>query len=124
MINGQKTFFEVYFNNPNETIAKSNFIKKDLTDQDLAISFIWGADFAAGASIGLISIALIDKCNALIYYLDDEIAYSKEMLLADTPEFIKELEKQKKYSKQNHNREIKSYPKKKGFWGTIKKLLK
>ena len=84
-INGQKTFFEIYFNNPNEIISESEFIKKDLTDQDTAVSFIWGADFAAGASIGLISVALIDKCNALIYYMDDEMSYSREMLLNDAP---------------------------------------
>ncbi|SER11942.1 hypothetical protein SAMN05421824_3052 [Hyunsoonleella jejuensis] len=123
-INGQKTFFEIYFNNPNEIISESEFIKKDLTDQDIAVSFIWGADFAAGASIGLISVALIDKCNALIYYLDDEIAYSKEMLLNDTPEFIKELEKQKKFEEQNRNSKPKIQPKKKGFWNGIKKLFK
>ncbi len=123
-INGQKTFFEIYFDKPTEITNDFDFIKKDLTDQDTAISFVWGAEFAAGASIGLISVALIDKCNALIYYLDDEIAYSREMLLADTPEFIKELEKQKKYSKQNQTREAKDYPKKKGFWERIIKMFK
>ena len=95
-----------------------------MTDQDTVVSFIWGADFAAGASIGLISVALIDKCNALIYYLDDEMAYSKEMLLADTPEFIKELEKQKKYAGQNQNTETIVHLKKKGFWNGIKNLFK
>jgi hypothetical protein len=123
-INGQKTFFEIYFNNPNEITSESEFIKKDLTDQDTAVSFIWGANFAAGASIGLISVALIDKCNALIYYLDDEIAYSREMLLNDTPEFIKELEKQKKFEEQNRNSKPKIQPEKKGFWNGIKKLFK
>jgi hypothetical protein len=123
-INGQKTFFEIYFNNPNELTADSDFIIKDLTDQDTAVSFIWGADFAAGASIGLISATLIYKSKALIYYLDDEIAYSKEMLLADTPEFLKELEKQKKYSEQNKNREPKIYPKRKGLLERIKDIFK
>lgn len=56
--------------------------------------------------------------------MDDEIAYSKEMLLADTPEFLKELEKQKKYSEQNKNREPKVYPKKKGFLDRIKDIFK
>ena len=123
-INGQKTFFEIYFYNPNEIASESEFIKKDLTDQDTAVSFIWGADFAAGASIGLLSVALIDKCNALVYYLDDEIAYSREMLLNDTPEFIKELEKQKKFEEQNRNSKSKIQTTKKGFWNGIKKLFK
>lgn len=123
-INGQKTFFEIYFEEPREITNDFDFIKKDLTDQDTAVFFVWGADFAAGASIGLISVALIDKCNALIYYLDDEIAYSKEMLLADMPEFIKELEKQKKTTEQNQNKGTKNYPKKKRFWDGIKNLFK
>ncbi len=124
-INGQKTFFEIYFNNPSEITADSDFIKKDLTDQDTAVSFIWGADFAAGASIGLISVVLIDKSKALIYYLDDEIAYSREMLLADSPEFLKELEKEKKRAEINSNRKIKptenKYP---SLWEQIKSIWK
>jgi len=118
VINGQKTFFEVYFNNPTEITNDFDFVKKDLTDQDTAISFIWGADFAAGASIGLISIALIDKCNALIYYLDDEIVYSREMLIDDSSEFLKELEKGKMDLRQNNNRQTNS------FWEKIKDIFR
>lgn len=123
-INGQKTFFEINFNNPTEVTNDFDFFRKDLTDQDTAVSFIWGADFAAGAAIGLISVALIDKCKALIYYLDDEIAYSKEMLLADMPEFLKELEKQNKHSEQKVNQESKAPPKEKGIWVRIKNVFK
>lgn len=123
-INGHKTAFEIYFENPTEITDGFDFIKKDLTDQDTVISFIWGADYAAGASIGLISAALIDKSQALIYYLDDEIAYSKEMLLNDTPEFLKELEKQKKHSEQDRNRAVKANPIKKGFLDRLKNVFK
>ncbi len=122
-INGQTTFFEVYLNEPNEITQDFDFIAKDLSDQDKAVSFVRGADFAAGAVIGLICVALIIRCNALVYYLDDEIVYSKEMLLSDIPEFLKEVEKQKKYSEKNQNREAKVYPNKKGFWNRIKKML-
>ena len=122
-INEQKTFFEIYFEEPSEITNDFEFIKKDLTDQDTAVSFIWGDDYAAGASIGLISVALIDKCNAQIYYLDDEMAYSKEMLLADTPEFLNELKKQKKYAEKNQNTESKVHPKRNSFWNRIKNLF-
>ena len=122
-INGQKTFFEIYFSNPIEITNESDFIKKDLTDQDNAVSFIWGADFAAGASIGLISVVLIDKSQALIYYLDDEITYSREMLLADTPVFLKELEKEKKRAEMNSNRERKKTKNKHpNLWEQIKSI--
>ena len=121
-INGHKTFFEIYFNHPSEVVNTSDSITTEITDQDTAVSFIWGADYAAGASIGLISITLIEISKALIYYMDDDIKYSKEMLLKDTPKFLKELEKEIKQpelnttSKLNDNKnlwkQIKSYWKK------------
>ena len=64
------------------------------------------------------------QCNALIYYLDDEMAYSREMLLNDTPEFLNEIENEKKYIEQNENRRTKVYPKKKGIWDRLKGIFK
>lgn len=126
-INGHETFFETYFDKPAEITKDCEWIKPDLTNQDTAISFIWGADFAAGACISLISIALIDKGQALVYYLDDEMKYSREMLVADIPQFLNELEKQKKNripspteQKPTRNVEIK----KKSFWDNLKNLFK
>lgn len=96
VINGQETFFEIYFDQPSELTDDYQWILPDLTNQDIAVSFVWGADFAAGACIGLISIALIDRCQALVYYLDDHMTYTREMLISDTPQFLEEIEKQKK----------------------------
>lgn len=125
LINGHKTFFEIYFNEPSEITNECEWIKADLTDQDTAISFIWGADFGAGACIGLISIVLIDKSNALSYYLDDEMKYSQEMLIDDTPKFLAELEKQNKIEQQNISETKTEKPNKKGgFWALIKKLFR
>lgn len=93
IINGTKTFFEVYFDQPYEITNQHDWIKGNLTNEDIAVSFIWGADFGAGACIGLISIALIDISNALIYYLNDKMSYSRKMLVDDTPLFIAELNK-------------------------------
>jgi hypothetical protein len=97
-INGHQTYFETYIAPTEITITdnEAEWIEPDITDQDTAISFIWGADFAAGACIGLISIALIDLSNASVYYLDDQIKYTREMLLADIPQFLVELNKQSK----------------------------
>lgn len=92
-INGHETFFEVYIDKPSAIVNELEFVKSDLSDEDIVISFVWGADYSAGASIGLISISLIDNCNALIYYLDDEMKYTREMLLEDTPQFLNELSK-------------------------------
>ena len=92
-INGHETWFEIYFHTIDEIADDIEWIKPDLTDQDTAISFIWGANLAAGACIGLVSVALIDLSNALVYYMDDEMPYTREMLISDTPEYLKELDK-------------------------------
>lgn len=124
-INGYKTYFEIYFENPSEIIDEFEWIEKDLTDQDIAVSFMWGADFAAGACIGLISVALIDNCNALIYYLDDEMKYSRQMLLDDTPQFINELERENKHNKYSKpSVEVGQNKKKKSFLDKIKTFFK
>jgi hypothetical protein len=127
IINAHGTYFELYFNEPDEIISDNSWIKLNMTNQDTAISFIWGADFAAGACIGLISIALIDNCNVLIYYLDDEMKYSREMLLDDIPQFLNELEKQSKTQRQNQTKPVEGFEqneKKKGFWDKLKDMFR
>jgi hypothetical protein len=93
-INGLDAYFEVYIDSATNVMDEAGWIIPDLTDQDTAVSFVWGADYAAGACIGLISIALIDHCHALVYYMDDQMRYTREMLVADTPQFLNELENQ------------------------------
>jgi hypothetical protein len=94
-INGHNTYFETYVAIAENAIIdnEASWIQPDITDQDIAISFTWGADFAAGACIGLISIALIDLSNALVYYIDDQMKYTREMLVEDTPQFLAKLNK-------------------------------
>jgi len=128
-INGHQTYFETYVDNANNAISENEagWIEPDITKQDTAISFVWGADFAAGACIGLISIALTDLSNALVYYMDDQIKYTRNMLLADTPQFLEELNKQ---SNRNANRQEVVKPNqtnsrtKNTFWDRIKNIFK
>lgn len=96
IINGHQTYFETYIDIADSAITDhdADWIKPEITNQDTAISFTWGADFSAGACIGLISIALIDQSNALVYYMDDQMKYTREMLIADTPQFLEELSNQ------------------------------
>lgn len=128
-INGHQTYFETFVDLADNVIAdhEADWIKPDITNQDIAISFVWGADFAAGACIGLISVALIDNSNALIYYMDDQMKYSKEMLLADTPQFLEEHQKQNKRS-ENHQGIVKAMPTntqiKNTFWEKLKNIFK
>lgn len=128
-INGHQTYFETYVDLADNVIAdhEADWIKPDITNQDIVISFVWGADFAAGACIGLISVALIDNSNALIYYMDDQMKYSREMLLADTPQFLAELQKQNNRS-ENQQGTVKTMPTntqtKNTFWDKLKNIFK
>lgn len=128
-INGHKTYFETYVDTTDNTIAENeaDWIKPDLTNQDTSISFVWGSDFAAGACIGLISIAMIDLSNAKVYYMDDQMKYTREMLLSDTPQFLAELSNQK--SRNVNQQEIASTeqtnkPTKNTWWERLKNLFK
>lgn len=123
-INGHQTYFETCIEDTDSVIIEleADWIKPDITNQDKAISFVWGADFAAGACIGLISIALIDHCNALIYYMDDEMKYSREMLVNDTPQFIEELKKVSNIV-ENHQEPINSQNKN-SIWNKLKNIFK
>lgn len=128
-IDGHQNYFETYVENVNSTIAdnEADWITTDITDQETAISFVWGADFAAGACIGLISIALIDLGNALVYYLDDQMKYSREMLVNDTPQFLAELQKQSRRT-VSHQEPAKPKPTnmqtKNTFWDRLKNMFK
>lgn len=120
-INGHQTYFETYVSDAGKTLSEhdADWIRPDITDQNLAISFVWGADFAAGACIGLISIALIDKSNALIYYMDDQMKYSREMLAADTPLFLEDLRKENEDASHVEKERTNQ-----SFWGMIKNIFR
>jgi len=128
-INGHETYFETYVDLANSAISdhEADWIKPDITNQDVAISFVWAADFAAGACIGLISLALIDHGNAVIYYMDDKMIYTREMLVADTPQFLAELQKQSSRT-ASHQESVR--PKqtntqiKNTFWNRLKNIFK
>ena len=93
-LNGKETFFETYVESKEEILNEYDFLNKDIEEFDSGISFIWGADFIAGACIGIISTALMDLCDAKIVYVDDETWYTRQMLLDEIPIFIEEHEKQ------------------------------
>ena len=124
IINGYETYFETYIESSDNALDdhEADWIKPDITNQDTAISFVWGADFAASACIGLISIALIDHCNALIYYMDDEMKYSREMLVNETPQLFEELKKQS--DKIENHEEVVNPQNKKSLWVKLKNIFK
>lgn len=88
----EQTVFEVYFESIDEIINNYPDVRDKVDDKDYTISFIWGANFMAGASIAIISMALIELCDSIIYYADDNMIYTKEMLLEDLPEYFDEFE--------------------------------
>jgi len=128
-INGHPTYFETYVDVANNAISENeaDWINPDITNQDTAISFVWDADFAAGACIGLISIALTELSDALVYYMDDQMKYTREMLFADTPQFLDQLKKQnnKNIQQQGSATPGKTNIKaKETFWDNLKNKFK
>lgn len=120
-INGHSTTVELYFEEANEILKNWLWLPPLVSNPDTIIFFEWGADFAAAACIGLISIALIDLSAAHIYYLDDELTYTREMLIKDTPHYLYELEKQgPNHSDNDEEKPLESF-KKYTWW---QKLLK
>lgn len=124
-INGHQTYFETYLVNIDE--IDESWIQKDLSNEDSAISFIWGADFAAAVCIGLISIALIDQSKALIYYMDGQMKYTREMLIEDASQILEELKRQE--NKNKIDQEVAKHnsanpQKKKSFWNRLKDMFK
>ncbi len=128
-INGHQAYFETYVDTADDAVTEHEayWIKPDISNHDTAISFIWGADFGAGACIGLISIALIDHCSALVYYMDDQMKYTRDSLQAEIQQFLVELNKQ---SIRNSNQQDSVNPKltntqtKKTFWDKLNNIFK
>ena len=110
------TYLETYINSKEELLNDYPELEQYFNSFDCGISFIWGADFAAGGSIALISLALIDLCKSFIYYTDDEMIYNREMLIADVPEYIKYLNEMQSQQKAK-------IIKKESIWEKIKKFF-
>ncbi|MEZ4802801.1 MAG: hypothetical protein R2797_08500 [Gelidibacter sp.] len=83
VLNGNEVFIEIYLNPVNEILSDFPDLKKDLTHKDFAISFTFGSDELVSACINIISIGLIDLSQSVVLYADDEIFYSREMLIQD-----------------------------------------
>jgi hypothetical protein len=126
ILDGNEICFEIYFEEPTEVTNNCDWIKPDLTNQDMVISFISRGDYAVGACINIILVALIDNSNALIYYLDDQMKYSREMLMDEIPQFLKELEKSKIITQPNPPtvEQPKIIESKKNIWERFKDIFK
>jgi len=125
-LNGKQVYFETFVDAARNVVSENEaeWIESDLMNQETAISFVWGGDFVAGACIGLVSVALIELSNAFVYYMDDKMRYTKEMLLGEMPQYMEELSKQSKenlqeiamVSQANTHSE-------KTFWDKFKKIF-
>ena len=98
-LNGNETFVEIYLNPANEILSDFPHLKKDLKDKDFAISFTFGSDELVSACINIISVGLIDLSQSIVLYADDEIFYSREMLIQDIS-YIFENKEDETYSIQ------------------------
>lgn len=83
VLNGNQTFVEIYFNPATEILSDFPNLKNDLSDKDFGISFTFGADELVSACINIISVGLIDLSQSVVLYADEEIFYSRKMLIQD-----------------------------------------
>ncbi len=90
-INGVETGFEIYFDTAEDLSESFPELKDIINNFDYGVSFAWGADYAAGACIAVLSIALIDICNSVVFFEDSQMLYSKEILMEEIPVYLKKL---------------------------------
>lgn len=87
-VNGRKTFIAIHTNIPEDITKDCAWIKPDLTDQDIAISFTTVNDSIANTCLGLISTTIIDRSNALVYYRDAEISYNNQNISGNSDSLL------------------------------------
>jgi hypothetical protein len=90
-IKGNKTFVQMHQDTAEKVLQDYPSFKDSIGNADHAISFSWGADIAAAAAIAVLSIALIDCSKAVVIYADDEMLYTREMLVNAMPSYLLEL---------------------------------
>jgi hypothetical protein len=90
-IKGNETYVEMDQDLAANVLEDYPSFKDRIGDADYAVYFFWGADIAAAAAIAVLSLALIDTCKAVIIYADDDMLYTREMLITDIPAYLLEL---------------------------------
>ena len=95
-INDFPSDVEMYVQKIEDVLPEIDFLKSDLSNEDTAISFVWVADNFTGICIGLISIALIEICNAIVAFDYEshegrKVKLSKQMIIKQTEDLLKRL---------------------------------
>jgi len=83
LLNGRSAFVEVGSCQPEALYDEYEWIKEDVTDQDFILSMIHSGIDEDVACVNLISIALIDKSQAFIYFLGNQTIHTRGTLLAE-----------------------------------------
>ena len=83
LLNGRSAFIEVRSCHPTVLYDEYEWIKDDVTDQDLILSMTHSGMDKDCDTVNLISIALIDKSQAFIYFLGNDTIHTRESLLAE-----------------------------------------
>lgn len=91
-LNGNQTFVEIYLNPTVEIRSDFSSLKKDLSNKDFCISFSFGSNELVSTCINIISIGLIDLSQSIVLYADDEIFYTRDMLIKDIEDSLQYIE--------------------------------
>jgi len=88
-LDGIMAFVELYGEDKEVILREFELTNDQLSTYDYAISFIEGSDFISGACVAILLLVLIDICDAKVIYQDDQVWYTREMLLQEIPRNIK-----------------------------------
>lgn len=83
VLKGKTSGFEIYFGSPDEALQGFPHLKKVVGSRDCAITFRWGGDMAECACVLIVSAALARTFSAVVYYQDDDLAYSGDQLVQE-----------------------------------------
>lgn len=82
-LNGNQTFIEVYFDTANKILYNFPNLKKDISEIYFGISFTYRSNELVSACVNIISIGLIDLSQSIVFYADDDVFYTRQMLIQE-----------------------------------------
>ena len=88
---GMDTGFEIYYEPAAELLTAYPQLKKRTGARDYAISFRWGGDMAECACVMIVSAALANSFDAVVYYPEDDLLYSSDDLVREAKECIADM---------------------------------
>ena len=95
-LEGFNAFVELNGEDKEDILQEYEITNDNLSDYDYCISFYQGSHDISGACVGILLLVLIDICNSKVIYQDEQVWYTREMLIQDISQYINEGKKNPK----------------------------